>query len=303
MWPSLHEERHLSPLSGALPSRHDAAGEQRPAPLAAPTDPPTLALFAADHPTRAATRAKLPLGATVVTVAAWATALEVAPVVDCVLLVRAPDDASDLAPLVRELVATATTAPIVVAADAGAGERAAIGRAGARAVAGARAGGRELWGTVQRVVSDALLARAARSFGEIPLAPPLRAALVELCVADPPRASVAALCGAVGVHRRTLWYQWRRQVGEASPRLEDAVTSAVLLRAFMARSAGEGWSTIARRDGIHRHTLARSANRLLALPALPSSDGRQSDVGHAAARRALIENVVRPVLCRQIPYA
>jgi len=273
---------------------------QRLAAVSALAGPPTLALFATEHAASTATRGKLPLDATVVTVAAWPLAQAVAPAVDCVVLVRSPGGADDLTSLVRDLAFVAAT-PIVIAAEVGATELAAILSAGASAVVGAGTSGRVLWGAVQCSVSTALLHRASGRFAEAPLPAALRDALVALCLSDPPRASIAELCEAVGVHRRTLWYQWRRRVRAASPRLEDAVTAVLLLRAFMARAAGAGWASIALRDGVHRHTLVRSARRLLALAALPPGDGRESDAGHAAARRAFIENVVRPVLRRQIP--
>jgi hypothetical protein len=283
----------------------ELAGTHPQAPLVAASawalsGPPTVALFATSPSARAAARGRLPLGATVVVAGTWASARAAAEAVDCLLIARATDDDRALVPLVRDCVA-GPRIPVVVCAATTASERAGLDRCGVAAVVEPWESGPRLWGEVQRSVSAALLARTTERLAEVRLAPALRGALVRLCMDDPPPSSVAELCAAVGAHRRTVWYQWRGRVRTRAPRLEDVVTTVLLLRAFMRRVPGDSWSAIAERSGVHRHTIARGAVRLLHLPTLPPRVGETADAAHAAARRAFVENVVRPVLRRQVP--
>jgi hypothetical protein len=263
---------------------------------------PTIVLCATDAGERAAARAKLPLAATVITTPTWAAAAGVAAAADCILLVGREADA--LIQHVREFRARLGIGlpPILVCAPLSEQAQDSVLGVGAVAVLPADVGAEALWGEVQHAVSTALLSRtAARFAAEERLGAVLGPALVLLCAADPPPASVIALADAVHAHRRTLWYQWRRRTRAGSPRLEDVVTTVLLLRAAMCRARGVSWTAAALGLRVHRHTLARGAARLLALPALPPSAGEAADLAAAAARRAFVDNVVRPVLRGQVP--
>ena len=130
---------------------------------------------------------------------------------------------------------------------------------------------------------------------EARLPPQLRGAAVALCALDTGPTSVTALCALLGVHRRTLWYQWRTRVRGSTARLEDAIIAVVLLRASVRWAAGASWQGAAAAVGVHRHTLARAARRAEA-PGLPPRGDAHADAVHAAVRRLVLENVARPLL-------
>ncbi|MFL5574369.1 MAG: hypothetical protein ACJ79S_00135 [Gemmatimonadaceae bacterium] len=262
--------------------------------------PPTIALFASSARARDAARARLPMHATVVSAGTLALARAAANAVDCVVVARARADECGLGALVLG-VAEGLGAPLIVCADATPVERVELARAGVAALVAPGAPAALLWGEVQCAVSAALLARTAARLGEVRLGPALRDALAVLCATDPPPASVEAVSATVGAHRRTLWYQWRQRARGPVPRFEDVVTTVLLVRAFMRRARGAKWSAVAEQCGVHRHSLARGAHRMLGLATLPPRSGERADVAHAAVRRAFVENVVRPVLRRQSP--
>lgn len=261
--------------------------------------PPTVALLASSARAREIARARLPMRAAVVNAGTLALGRAAAAAVDCVVVARAPEDDHDLDSL-AQLVTEGHVAPVVVVCAAEDPlERARLARAGVAAVVAAGAPAGRLWGEVQCAVSASLLARTASRLSEVRLGPALHSALEALCAADPPFNSVEDVSAAVGTHRRTLWYQWRQRARGPTPRFEDVVTTVLLVRAFMRRARGATWSAIAAQSGVHRHTLARGAHRLLGLAELPPRAGERADAAHAAARRAFVENVVRPVLRKQ----
>lgn len=99
------------------------------------------------------------------------------------------------------------------------------------------------------------------------LAPPLREALALALSAEQPFHSLDALASAVGRCRGTMWYHWRHATGggEGSPRPEDFLDWVLLIHALSHRTHDRGWSGIAAELGVHEHTLARLAKRLLGL--------------------------------------
>lgn len=90
----------------------------------------------------------------------------------------------------------------------------------------------------------------------------LRQALRLALTRDPPFQSVAKWAEEGRVRRNTLWRDWR--VWRGSARLQDVVDAILLTRAVAARAREPDWVGVALHLGVHEHTLARIARRLLA---------------------------------------
>jgi hypothetical protein len=263
---------------------------------------PSVALFATDAALGAALRGKFPLRASIVVLTSWALLRETIPSVDCLVVVHRAVDSADVHRLLDDLP-DAPAVPTVICAAPVRGAEGELPRCTAAGTLSAGAGAPVLWGEVQYAVSVGLLDRTVRRLAQrLAQTRPrsaLRDALEVLCTADPPPSSIRSLCRIVGVHRRTLWYQWHACIRGPLPRLEDAMASVLLLRASMRRARGATWTAAAARLDLHRHTLARIAGRLAGLDRLPARFGSEADVAYAAARRIVVENLVWPVLRQQ----
>lgn len=93
----------------------------------------------------------------------------------------------------------------------------------------------------------------------------LREALSVALTAEKPFRSIEALAHAAGCCRGTIWYQWRHVTRDAedAPRPEDFLDWVLLLHALARHTHHRGWVAIADELGVHEHTLARIARRLL----------------------------------------
>lgn len=97
--------------------------------------------------------------------------------------------------------------------------------------------------------------------GHLPAA--LREALAFACRSDRPIHSVKQLAAAVATTRGTLWYQWKKAVGEASPlRLQDLLHWILLLRVAAQKAPDRSWAAAAEEVGVHGHTLSRYVKQL-----------------------------------------
>jgi hypothetical protein len=68
-------------------------------------------------------------------------------------------------------------------------------------------------------------------------------------------------------HRRTLWYQWARAVGNRSAlRMEDVISWLLLIHAVGRKTPLRSWAGVAAELSVHEHTLARSAARYMGVP-------------------------------------
>jgi hypothetical protein len=154
-----------------------------------------------------------------------------------------------------------------------------------------------LWLVVEAAAVTALLEEFGDRLPELRIGDALRNALLLLCAAPCP-ASIIAVCAALGVHRRTLWYQWQARVRSRAPgaRLEDAVASAVFAHALALWSEGATWSAVATAVGVHRHTLGRVAARIIGLDGLPIRNDAAAHAAYVATARALVTHLVRPVV-------
>lgn len=91
----------------------------------------------------------------------------------------------------------------------------------------------------------------------------LRNTLAYLCRAPMHIRTVHELCEAAGCHRSTLWAQWCAIGGNALLRVQDLVDWVLLLRACSRHVSGASWNAVAVEIGVHEHTIARIALRLM----------------------------------------
>jgi hypothetical protein len=272
-------------------------------------------------------RLTVPLDAPVVRVSTWEAVLAMAPLADVVLAVPGGDAAyrvelartfarvvGEQAPrAVRRHEQTRSSGsvhrgrrprglpervrvPLIMAAPFD--ERDTLLRAGVTKVVAvdAHACGR-FWLVVEAAALSALLTRFGDRLPALRIGDALRDALSLLGTAPCP-ASILSLCAALGIHRRTLWYQWQARARSRAPgaRLEDAVASAVFAHALASWSEGATWTAVATTVGVHRHTLARVAVRIIGLDGLPARSDAAAHMAFSAARRALATHLVRPVM-------
>lgn len=108
-------------------------------------------------------------------------------------------------------------------------------------------------------------ALAARIEAAPRIAPPLREALTIALTAERPFHTLDALATAIGRCRGTIWYHWHHATLEApdAPRPEDFLDWVLLLHAVTRKTPARSWSDVACELGVHEHTLARLARRLL----------------------------------------
>jgi transposase-like protein len=120
----------------------------------------------------------------------------------------------------------------------------------------------ELAPALERVLASDPLERLGHAIEAAQHLPPrLRHALALAAMAAPPPGSVKALARRTGVHRSTLWREWREAgLGEVG-RLEEYLRWLVLLRATMARAASGSWTEAAGRAGTSEKRLRRIAGR------------------------------------------
>lgn len=257
----------------------------------------TLAVFAQNPDVLVQVRRCLPLDVTTVTLTTWSVFLAVAPSCDAAI-VRLPPQPSEL--LVGALGRLHTIAPFVplVAVAAAAASRALADQLTPVPLAGVvdeRDAGAVLWPTVQDACTSTMLDRLAVAVARSPTMPaPLKTALSAAITHTPPIRSVVELVAVTGQNRRTVWYNWRRRTGSSALRLEDLVDWLLLLRASIAHSRGASWTAAAHELGVHRHTLARLAERHLGEPL--HEFGPET---HTRLRWMFFQKVVRPLLARQ----
>jgi hypothetical protein len=92
----------------------------------------------------------------------------------------------------------------------------------------------------------------------------LRHAILVACRRRLPLHSLTELAAVVGRDRRTLWRYWRATWTADPPcRLEDLLDWLILLHASARKASGNSWTNVATELGVHEHTLARVASRLL----------------------------------------
>lgn len=118
---------------------------------------------------------------------------------------------------------------------------------------------------VRRAREESTLRRIAKRLRETSaLHESLRRGLAEACVCEPPVLAVHDLAALVGCDRRTLSRYWHSAAGRHSAlRLEDVLHWLLLLRAVARKDSKRAWSAIAAELGIHEHTLARLARKLV----------------------------------------
>ena len=78
---------------------------------------------------------------------------------------------------------------------------------------------------------------------------------------DPPLTSVRAWAAELGVRRDALWRAVRPWLNGLRP--EDLLDAVLLARAVELRAGGTTWVEVGVRLGVHDHTIARIARRLL----------------------------------------
>ncbi|MGH7629077.1 MAG: hypothetical protein ACREOF_06750 [Gemmatimonadales bacterium] len=124
---------------------------------------------------------------------------------------------------------------------------------------------RDLVRAAHRAQSRGVLERLARAIETTRALPTLlQRALAHACRADPPIMSVARLGATVGRDRRTMWRLWADTLGRTVGwRLEDVLGWLVLVRALTLKTPRASWASIAQQLGVHEHTLARLAMRLV----------------------------------------
>jgi hypothetical protein len=126
------------------------------------------------------------------------------------------------------------------------------------------------------------------------LAPRLREVLHAAAVRTQPVRSLRELAAMTRCHRTTLWYHWPRGTVRG-PRLrpQDFVDWLLLLHAVAAKDPARNWSAAADAAGVHQHTLARIARRLLGrtLRAVERD-------GYADVAAAFEQHVLRPLCAR-----
>ena len=91
----------------------------------------------------------------------------------------------------------------------------------------------------------------------------LREALAYACRSRQPVHSINQLAAATGITRGTLWYQWKKAAGEASPlRLQDLLHWLLLLRVVGRKASHRTWAEAGEEVGVHAHTLWRHGKQL-----------------------------------------
>jgi transposase-like protein len=83
--------------------------------------------------------------------------------------------------------------------------------------------------------------------------------------ADPPVRSVKELARDIGCHRTTLSKEWRtaaRRNPSLPSRLEDLLSSILLVWALVLHRPDRPWAWVAARLGVHPQTLRRAMKRL-----------------------------------------
>jgi len=124
---------------------------------------------------------------------------------------------------------------------------------------------RDLWRAVRAAESRGLLRRVAEGVERCPALPLiLQVSLAHACRKETPVRSVSELAQAVGRDRRTLWRLWRAAFAGHPPlRLEDFLHWLLVLHATSRKNAAQPWSSVACVLGVHEHTIARAALRLV----------------------------------------
>jgi AraC-like DNA-binding protein len=124
---------------------------------------------------------------------------------------------------------------------------------------------RRLWLASQIACTRSVLRAAAADATRAVCLPPLaRAALHAALAADPPLRTVSDVADAVRSSRRHLsraWASWHGTAGPAAT-MPEVLEWLLLLRGVLARTAAPCWEDVARRFGVHRHTLTRIARDL-----------------------------------------
>ena len=182
----------------------------------------------------------------------------------CIVLCDQAPDTSGVPGRARHLTQRLTTAPIVVVTTRAAEHVRAFVSSGITEICWTHDSPSVLQHAVEATVRkqplDALAAQFQRATG-LPLY--LRNTLIYLCRAQTSVRTVGELCAAAGCHRSTLWSQWRATGADTVLRLQDVVDWVILLRACSQRAPGIGWGAVAAEAGVHEHTIARIARRLM----------------------------------------
>jgi len=288
-WQKEYGRAEQAPIEGPPFERAPAEREGAERPL-------TVMVFAPTAEARDAYR-RLLVRETVLSVPTWPLAVTLGSQVDCAVVAVPPSAVFDAAGAIHALREEHPALPVVYAADDVLRARDQVERARiAHEVIRYGGAGATVSAAIQAACTAALLERTAAQLheaGGVPSA--LQAALVRLCASEPPPRAVAELAGGVPVHRRTLWYQWRQHVGAAPLRLEDVVAWVLLLRASILRLRGSSWTEAATALGVHRHTVARAAERL-ADTRLPRGTGDLTRHHAAALRQRFVSKVLTPIL-------
>jgi hypothetical protein len=148
---------------------------------------------------------------------------------------------------------------------------------------------RHLLAAVKRASARGLIQRLARRLeGATHLAPALTKALVHAFRSERPVATVEELAAATRCDRRTLWYHWYRTFDSRPPvRLEDFLDWLVLIRASAEHALGRSWPVVAVELGVHEHTLARMATRLVGVSLRELGSVSQSELSERFTARVL----------------
>jgi hypothetical protein len=96
------------------------------------------------------------------------------------------------------------------------------------------------------------------------LSPVTRRAIVAATASTQPLRRVADLAVSIGHARSTLWRAWSGDT-DGGLRIEDLLDWLLLVEAMSRKQPDTPWAAIADGLGIHEHTLARIAQRLLGL--------------------------------------
>lgn len=214
-----------------------------------------FALYGSDRNWLALSRPHLPLAAPVVGTVGWQAFLVLADAAECCIVAVPKHPPAGLLDNLRQFRHARPGAALVLVAEGplpfGANEWGDIVRPPLRAA--------RLWPAIQASMTRALLTRATMDFERAPLSSrTLRRALVTLCRATTPIRSVTELARAIGYHRRTLWYHWRRSgIWRGASTLEEVIDWVLLLRAAVCACQPIARAAIPTTLGVHRYTLRR----------------------------------------------
>lgn len=224
-----------------------------------------LAVYCAESTTRSTVFAALPVAEPWRLANDWRALDEVSSDASCTIVAArwlAPDDAGDA---LADLKTSRPCLPVVLVTTQDAENLRRVCRVVIEEVVWLHEVRTALSPAVDRAkTSGALLSFASGVAASAALPALLRHALLVACRRRLPVHSLADLAAVIGRDRRTLWRYWRDAWRTTPPfRLEDLLDWIVLLHASARKSSGSSWTAVATELGVHEHTLARVASRLL----------------------------------------